>query len=617
MKKKNLLFFLLFIIFLMVPIFIVIYNNTSSQNLKTDDLNISSNGNIYWVEAGINGDGTSESNPAGNITHILTNFGSDDMIIKVKSGIYNDSIETFPLDFNFGENVTLESVDGAETTIINASDSSNAIYINQDEIKINGFTIANASNNNGIRVDNVENLTIINNIIRENYKGMNIIGCNHSIISHNEIILNGDEGILMQLTYDTLFEFNEIESNNRFGIHMIYFSPTSTGCTQNTIRSCKIEDHNNDGIILDQSNSNTIINNSLIDNGNIGIYLDESNHTIVRENIISNHTRYGIYVLRSKENDIIRNNISHNGDSINRFGINLRPGSINNSIYLNNFFGNNQDVNCSSLNYFNSTIIGNHWEDYSGNDTNDDKIGDSPHKVDPNQFYYDYLPSIKPIDIRDTTAPILTLLNPGLGGVEKSHFSADWDVDEMENINHYEVRLDLKEWNYTDESIFDFYDVSSGDHFIEIRAVDNGWNIAAVNSNFEVDTTPPNITIISPTNKTYYTRKIYINTTVTDSQSSIFTVIAEVNGVENITLSLDWYDSYIYHYTNFTIGTHSVKIYAIDGTDNIAVSDIIYFTVKESPEIDGIPGFDVFLVLLSISSMSIITIWWLKRKQLK
>lgn len=614
MKKNNLFVTLILTFSLTLPMFLIEFQNILGGKNRYSDIGISSNGNIYWVKAGANGDGTNELNPAGNITYILDQ-NINNIIIKVKPGIYNDSIEFFPLNFNFGENVTLESIDGAQSTIINASNSSNAIYINQNDITINGFTIANASNNNGIRVNFVENLNIKNNIIKENHKGINIIGCNHSIISHNKIILNGDEGILMQLTYDTLLEFNKIESNTRFGIHMIYHSPTSTGCTHNTIRSCKIEDHNFDGIIMDQSNYNTIINNSLIDNGNIGIYLDESNHTIVRENIVSNHTKNGFYVLRSIENDLIRNNISYNGDSINRFGINLRPGSINNSIYLNNFFGNNQDVNCSSQNYFNSTIIGNYWKDYSGNDTNDDKIGDSPHKVNLNQNYYDYLPSIKPIDIKDTIAPDLTLLNPGVGEVEKSDFAADWDVDNPENINHYEVRLDLEDWNYTDESIFDFYDVSSGEHFIEIRAIDNGWNIAAVTSNFEVDTTGPNITIISPTNKTYYTPKIYINVTVTDSQSSIFNVIAEVNGVENLTLSLDWYNNYIYHYENFTVGTHSVKIYAIDGSENIASSDLIYFSVKESPGTDGIPGFDIFLILLSISSTSIISIWWVIRKQ--
>ena len=179
------------------------------------------------------------------------------------------------------------------------------------------------------------------------------------------------------------------------------------------------------GILLDNSNNNSISNNSC-SNNHLGIYLKRSNDNSISYNtgssnhdgiclykssstIISNNNcsnnKGGCIVLSSSSNNntITANNANNNDD-----GISLLYSS-NNKIYLNNFINNTDNVYAEgSTNTWNSTskitytyngntytnFMGNYWSDYSGNDTNDNGIGDIPYILDSNNDFY---PLIDPI----------------------------------------------------------------------------------------------------------------------------------------------------------------------------------------------------------------------------
>ena len=75
----------------------------------------------------------------------------------------------------------------------------------------------------------------------------------------------------------------------------------------------------------------------------------------MKDNLILNTDEYGAYIDTTSRDNIFYNNSFINND------INARDDGINN-------------------NWDNGTL-GNYWDDYSGNDKNDDGIGDIPYNI--------------------------------------------------------------------------------------------------------------------------------------------------------------------------------------------------------------------------------------------
>ncbi len=91
------------------------------------------------------------------------------------------------------------------------------------------------------------------------------------------------------------------------------------------------------------------------------------------------------------------------------------------------------------------------------------------------------------------------------------------------------------------------------------------------------DLTPPTIVVISPLNRTtLLSRVVQINISASDP-SGVNTVIAEIDGIANITLSLN--NGYYVDTVNLTDGRHTIRIYANDSLGNVNSSVVAYFSI--------------------------------------
>lgn len=131
--------------------------------------------------------------------------------------------------------------------------------------------------------------------------------------------------------------------------------------------------------------------NLTLKNQQYGLYLTHVNATIIKNSTFQRNQQ-GIYITNSHTNTIHDTNFLTNTEG-------LRFEKTNNSkVYRNNFKANSiHAIDGTGTNFFNDTTIGNFWEDYKGNDTNQDGIGDTPYAIAGGSL--DYLPSIQPFNL--------------------------------------------------------------------------------------------------------------------------------------------------------------------------------------------------------------------------
>jgi len=228
------------------------------------------------------------------------------------------------------------------TTIIDGSGSGDVVHVSADWVNISGFTIQNSGSagypnyDAGIEIKSNYS-TIIGNIVTGNNRGIWISANNNSVLD-NEIISNNAQGIEIYHSRNNTIAANNVSSNTKAGIQS------------------------------DGSSNNTITSNTITSNSWHGVFLDDS----------------------SNSNAIIGNNISSNDN-----GIRTSDFSDGNIIYHNNLINNTQNAydECSNTWDNGYPSGGNYWDDYTGNDTNGDCIGDTPYNITggDNQDLYPFM----------------------------------------------------------------------------------------------------------------------------------------------------------------------------------------------------------------------------------
>ena len=355
------------------------------------------------------------------VTGTGTGFG---VLLNGRTGVTIKNLNV--TQFSYGINLLSDS-SGNTLTGNSASNTYYGIYLYFSSN--NNLTNNTASNNyDGIRLVSSSNNTLTNNTASNNVYGIYLrtypwYSCNNNTLTNNTANSNYYHGIRLDYSSNNTLTNNTANSNNQYGIYLYSSSNnTLTNNTANSNNGCGIYlyfySHFNTltnntansnyyhGIRLDYSSNNTLTNNTANSNNWYGIYLYRSSNNNLTNNTANSNYYHGIYMMRSNYNTLTNNTANSN----NQYGIYLRSSSnntlTNNTASNNNWYGitlQNSGNNLIYNNYFNNTMNawdngnniwnitktaglniisgpylgGNYWSDYSGEDTNEDGIGNT------------------------------------------------------------------------------------------------------------------------------------------------------------------------------------------------------------------------------------------------
>ena len=184
---------------------------------------------------------------------------------------------------------------------------------------------------------------------------------------------------------------NNITNNRAHGVH---FWDGNRGFR---VRHNNISYNDGHGIFYDHDNGNSVISNNIITNNNDGIHIDKEDGSDIPDhylnitaNVIKNNMQDGIELENANKTTIKHNYII----GCSGFGIKIATSDSANNFIFNNTFKQNgiHALDLGVNNDWNSTKLGNYWDNYTGKDRDDDGIGEEPFNISLSPLIQDFYP---------------------------------------------------------------------------------------------------------------------------------------------------------------------------------------------------------------------------------
>jgi len=515
-----------------------IYLDNSDYNILTGNTALDSYMGIYSTDA--EGNILKNNNMTRNeygiylhtsINHTITNNSF------TKSGLYMDGYEIAEWNTHTIENNTVNGKkvyyfknDVGKTVPI---DAGQVILANCSNMNIENLNLFNTSAgvaigySSGNNITNVTTISIFDEGIRLYYSDGNTITGNTAINDSNGISVSNSDG--------NTITGNTANSNEYAGIYL-------SGSNDNNLTENIAYSNENSGILL-SSSDNTTINGNTANSNYCGIYLENSDDNAITGNTLDSNTQ-GIQLYNSYRNLITSNNVLSN----------------NRGIYLTNSATNTISRDIVVYNEYAIQLAGSDGNIINSNMVSANRIGVTMVDSNINQLY------------------------------NNTFNNSEENFDITSSQNYWNTSAAMGGGNYWFTPIGDgwseTYPDYTGDGFCDPYYVLNENNIDYLPISIlepGVDDTIPNVTINSPIGTTYYVNSIAINVTATDDLPGISSVIAEIEGIRNITLELDG-DYYIGNAENLSNGNYKITINATDWAGNSNSTESVSFKIL-TPEI--------------------------------
>ncbi len=425
--------------------------------------------------------------------------------INVYAGTYTENIL-------IDKQLTITGVNGKSSTVINPAGDGHVVEITADEVMFSGFTVQNARGTG--------------------YKCIKLQDADQCSVSECTVQASDDsDGITLFSSDGNIITDNTVKNNYAYGLRL--YASNSNNIVSNTIQS------NQRGISIDEASSgNTVADNTITLSNQYGIYLDTA---------------------------VVSNSITGNILTANSRGINSQASG--NTIY-HNTFNDNTEYNAydsGSNNWDNGYPSGgNSWSDYTGEDADDDNIGDSPYNIPGGSNKDNYPLGVFVEENQKPIAMILTITpNPATAGDEVTFVGSGSDdgvITEREWTSNKDGKLSA-----SDE--FSRSTLSVGTHIISFRVKDDEgqWSTADTES-LTINAVPSNeqpvayITSVTP-NPATVGQTISFNGRGEDEDGHIIGYLWAEGGT---TLST----APSFQKSDFSVGTHVIT-FKVKDNDNM------------------------------------------------
>ena len=233
----------------------------------------------------------------GNYTTIqdAIDNSSDGDTVYVYNGIYLENIV-------INKSINLVGLD-KNSTIIEGNGSLYIILIKSSWVNITGFTIQNGKAGVYIPEANYSFNSVIDNIVFNNWDGIRLYNSSNNNISGNTVSDHSGSGTILYESSNNLITANNFTNNYRALVLGRWSDNNFISGNDFTENACSIR--------LDFSFNNFIHKNSIA-YGKHGVSLSCSNNNNITNNDIENNENYGIYLSDSDDNVISPNTFFNN-----------------------------------------------------------------------------------------------------------------------------------------------------------------------------------------------------------------------------------------------------------------------------------------------------------------